>query len=158
MSYTKETRDLAARFIETMMHLAKMAEYKVPVDVDNLNVTQLRCLVLIQDNPGITQKELAERLEITPASVSVAMRHLVKMGLVERHPSETDGRIMNLFLGPRGQKMVHDTQNIRIEVFSDVLSNLPIEDQRMMVEAMERAVASKQRKMLLESEEESEAV
>lgn len=54
---------------------------------------------------GVTQKALAERLEISPAALAVTLGKLEKGGFVEKKPCERDGRLNLLALTERGTKI-----------------------------------------------------
>ncbi|XXY52942.1 MarR family transcriptional regulator [Sorangium sp. So ce269] len=56
---------------------------------------------LLGENVGLTQRELAERLQITAASLSVLVGRLEKKGLVERTPDEDDARASRVRCTPR---------------------------------------------------------
>ncbi len=49
-----------------------------------LNPTTAKVACLVQDEPGVAQRSLAERLELAPSSVNWHVRRLVKVGLLER--------------------------------------------------------------------------
>ena len=55
--------------------------------------------------PGITQKELASRMEISPASVAISIRRLEAAGLIRRERDGQDARILHLFLTEAGREM-----------------------------------------------------
>ncbi len=59
----------------------------------------------LRRQPGITQKELAQHLEISPASVAISIRRLEAAGLVRREGDRKDGRVMHLYLTPAGEEM-----------------------------------------------------
>ena len=59
----------------------------------------------IRRTPGITQKKLAEHLEISPASVAISIRRLEGAALIRRQRDEKDGRVMHLYLTPAGEEM-----------------------------------------------------
>lgn len=144
-----EAHQLATRFVNVWRSVVKMIRFKMPDPVlEKLNITHLRALEMIREVPGITQKEIGEHLEIKPSSVSVAIRQLEDQELIERQPDDDDGRIMRLYLARRGQRMVHKIQEAQVKHVTDFLGALPIEDQRMVVEALERAVAARQSHML----------
>ena len=52
--------------------------------------------------PGSTQRELAEVMDISPASVTISIKRLEAAGLVRR---EKKGREMRLYLTPEGEAM-----------------------------------------------------
>ncbi|WP_438023667.1 MarR family winged helix-turn-helix transcriptional regulator [Sorangium sp. So ce233] len=56
---------------------------------------------LLGERVGITQRELAERLQITAASLSALVGRLEKKGLVERTPDESDARAFRVRCTPR---------------------------------------------------------
>lgn len=60
-------------------------------------------LSVIAQHPGITQKELAETLNIQPASVSELLMKLEKKGLVHREKDERDRRSIKVQLTEEGQ-------------------------------------------------------
>ncbi len=62
-------------------------------------------LFRIRQRPGLTQKELAEEMEISAASVAISVKRMEAAGLIERRRDETDARIIHLYLTPEGQKM-----------------------------------------------------
>lgn len=62
-------------------------------------------LFLLRRQPGITQKELARCLEISPASVTTSIRRLEAAGLVRREGDPRDGRVIHLYLTPEGEAM-----------------------------------------------------
>lgn len=145
MAASEETHRLAARFLQVFISVYQLTQQELPDSVlEQLNVNQLRALQLIQQSPGITQKEIAEHLDITAASVSVSISKMVRDTLVERVPDEVDGRVMRLHLGPRGQKLATAARQQQLELVADLLSGLPLEEQQTVVTLIERALAARQ--------------
>jgi DNA-binding MarR family transcriptional regulator len=60
----------------------------------------LRALVVEE---GITQSELAEHLQVRPATVSNALRRMEAAGLLERRGDDEDQRISRVFLTDAGR-------------------------------------------------------
>jgi DNA-binding MarR family transcriptional regulator len=140
----QETRELALRFMEVMEQSFRRFARHVPKPTESifreLNVNQIRALHYLHEKPGSAQKELAEFLEVTPAAISTAMREMEQMRLVERKADEKDARQMQLYLSARAQRMLNEYRNLRSEGVVQLLRALPIEEQRMVVEALERAI------------------
>ena len=59
---------------------------------------QWAILIWLERQPGITQKELAEILEVEPISVARLIDRLEARGMVERRPDPRDRRIWRLHL------------------------------------------------------------
>lgn len=54
---------------------------------------------------GVTQSELAHRLHIAPATVTIALQRMEKSGLIERCPDEQDQRVSRVFLTEKGRSL-----------------------------------------------------
>ncbi len=65
---------------------------------------EMRIAGLLMGEENITQKDLAEKLAVRPATLSVAISKLEAQGLVERVASQTDKRVNYLHLKP-GEKI-----------------------------------------------------
>lgn len=59
-------------------------------------------LIHLRRHPGITQRELAVGMDISPASVTISIKRLEAAGLVRR---EKHGRQMHLYLTREGEAM-----------------------------------------------------
>lgn len=140
----QETRELALRFMEVMEQSFRRFGPRVPKHMNSafrdLNMNQIRALHVLHANPGSAQKELADFLEVTPAAISTAVREMEQMGLIERNADENDARQMRLYLSSHAQKMLNQYRDMRCEGVSQLLRALPLDEQRMVVEALERAI------------------
>jgi DNA-binding MarR family transcriptional regulator len=135
------TQQLAARFLDVVTHLFELTKLDNPDGVvAQLSVKQLQALDLIRREPGISQKALAERLEVTSASVSIWIGKMVEAQLVERWAHNDDARVMHLYLGPYGRELVNKLQQAQVDTIADFLNDLPLEDQQLVVETLERAL------------------
>jgi DNA-binding MarR family transcriptional regulator len=58
------------------------------------------------DEDGLTQKELADALGLTPSTAVSAIDNLERQGLVERRLNDTDRRKRHIFLSPTARNLV----------------------------------------------------
>ncbi|MDD2795106.1 MarR family winged helix-turn-helix transcriptional regulator [Acidocella sp.] len=65
-------------------------------------------LLRLARNPGLSQKEVADMLEVEPISVARLVDRLAAAGLVERSADEQDRRIWRLHLLPRATAMLEE--------------------------------------------------
>lgn len=140
---SSETYELADRLLRVFETLSKLVRYRVPPGIKeplNLSLTQVRILHLLFKHPGVSQKELADRLEVTPAAISQAVRALLAADLVERHSDPQDTRAWQLYLSPHGQNLVEGVLATQRQAVATLLSGLPLEEQYVVVEALERAL------------------
>lgn len=56
-----------------------------------------------------SQKQIADRLEISPAAVAVMLKKLENGGYVERKPSKTDNRYNEIFITDKGRQIIEQS-------------------------------------------------
>ena len=71
---------------------------------------QSACLLVIANYPGITQRELAERLSKAAPTVAVMLQKMEAAGLIIRNNDDQDRRLIRVFLTDRG-KALYDELN-----------------------------------------------
>ncbi|RYE46442.1 MAG: MarR family transcriptional regulator [Hyphomicrobiales bacterium] len=81
-------------------------------------------LVLIADNPGRKQTEIAEVLGIKRANFVTLMHGLENRGLVERIPSAADKRANALHLTEEGQALLTHARQIHDAMEQDLVDRL----------------------------------
>jgi DNA-binding MarR family transcriptional regulator len=97
-----------------------------------LHSGQPRILHTIANMNGSTQKEIADKLQISPASLAVSIKRLQKAGLLEKVTDESDLRVNQIYLTEKGRKVQSESladliafDNYLIEGFSpDEISQL----------------------------------
>lgn len=107
-----ETRLMRA--IEMMIKTDKMHRFMIDSHVKEIGIhrTQHRILMhLARDGMLPSQKELADRLDITPAAVTGALKKIEQDGYVERTLGQ-DSRYNELKITKKGIDMVNRTREI----------------------------------------------
>ncbi len=107
-----------------------------------LSLNQIGILETIYFHPGIAQKAIAEINGLTAASVSVTLRSLENDGFIERRQSETDGRQMEIYLGPQGQRLMRDTRRITEQAMEEFLEPLSMAQQQELISTLERLMVA----------------
>lgn len=85
---------------------------------------QWAILIWLQRQPGLSQKELAEILEVEPITVARLIDRLEARGAVERRPDPRDRRIWRLHLGPPSAEMLAEIAHQRGEITKMLLAGL----------------------------------
>lgn len=142
-----ETQELAMRFLRVFEESFKLlGRHKPPPGHElfkDLKFNQMRAMQLLYNEPGMPQKELAEKLEVTAAAISTSINQLERMQLVERRRDKVDARLWRLYLSEKGGQLIDQSRTARCNAVATLLEGLPLEEQRMIVEAMERALNMK---------------
>lgn len=100
----------------------------------------LRMLSVLGRNPGISPKELAERLEIRPASLSERIARMESEALLRRDAHPSDQRRVQLFILPAGEKMLMEAKAVREEDRRLVSEVLSVDEQKMFCGISEKLI------------------
>lgn len=94
--------------------------------VRKMGFTRAQWLVLrrVCDQPGVSQRDLAEVLEIERASAGRLIDKLEEFGWLERRPDDSDRRVKRLFLTDLGRKIHRDISPIAEAMVAEELSGL----------------------------------
>lgn len=87
-----------------------------------------RILIQLERQDGITQKQLAEMIDIRPQSLSELLYKLEQDGLIERRACELDKRASLVFLSPIGRARIDAIREERRRFADEFLSPLSEEE------------------------------
>jgi DNA-binding MarR family transcriptional regulator len=76
-----------------------------------LSVTQLRVMFILRAEPGLAAGALAERLAVTPSTLTRIMDRLARHGLIERIPDVEDRRRVVHELSESGRSLVGEMES-----------------------------------------------
>jgi MarR family transcriptional regulator, transcriptional regulator for hemolysin len=81
-------------------------------------------LIWLERQPGISQKELSELLEVEPITVARLIDRLEARGMVERRPDPRDRRIWRLHLRPDALPVLREIDHQRDQITRMVTDGL----------------------------------
>jgi DNA-binding MarR family transcriptional regulator len=99
-------------------------------------------LIWLERQPGISQKELAELLEVEPITVARLVDRLESRALVERRPDPRDRRIWRLHLSGPAHLMLREINQQRADMAGMVTHGIDEDSQTIMIEALVRMKAT----------------
>ncbi len=103
---------------------------------------QWAILIWLERQPGISQKELAELLEVEPITVARLIDRLEARGMVERRPDPRDRRIWRLHLRAPAFPMLREIDHQRADIFDIVAQGVDPATLEAMTEALVTMKAS----------------
>lgn len=74
----------------------------------NIYPGQAPLLFILRENAGLNQKQLAKKLLIKPATITVMLNRMEKANLVERRQDEKDQRISRVYLTEKGRQVCNE--------------------------------------------------
>ena len=99
---------------------------------------QARALRVIATEGPLRPGILAERLRITPRSVTEVVDALIERGLVNREPDPSDRRAMVLSLTSAGEELGAEVRACRAAHTRSVFGSLSEEDQETLLALLDR--------------------
>ena len=97
-----------------------------------LSTTEASMISFLAEHGSLSQRELAELLQITPAPCGVAIDGLVKRGLVERRADPADRRVWRIVLTEAAVPVVQDFERVDAELRADLRAGLARADRRQL--------------------------
>ena len=111
-------------------------------DFKDLGITRGNYVVMyfINENPGITQAELADITQKDRNVVTKTIDKLEEKGFVKRVRGEKDRRSFTLFLTDSGERIVSDYWHILIDGEAELLGKLTAQEQEMFLKLTDKLV------------------
>ncbi len=116
------------------------------------NMTRAQWVMMMRLNrqPGLSQKELAEILEVEPITVARLADRLESRNLIERRPDPQDRRVWRLHLLPQAQPLLEQLTCHRDDLINLITAKLDPETVEIVVKALRcmRATLSKRTELV----------
>ena len=98
-------------------------------------------LYVLHEQEGLTQSELAARLEVAPATVTKMLQRLERAGFVQRQTDSEDQRVSRVYLTDAGRAIQGDVVAVLGRLAAETFGNFTIEERvvlrRLMIDMRE---------------------
>ena len=129
------------RMLDLLKRMSRLPVMKPPSE-SPLSMSQVAMLNWVARSPGCGVREIAQGLCVTPPTISVGVRKLIKDGWLEQREDPQDRRARPLFLTEKGDafvEIVHQHQTQKIKLF---LSGLSSSEQEQLISLLHRAISA----------------
>lgn len=99
---------------------------------------QPHLMSLLAQQDGQRQKELAERLQITPATVNVMIGRMEKAGLLQRRADAADQRASRVFLTEKGRAVQEEIREEMAQIEAEAFAGFSDADRETMRGLLQR--------------------
>ncbi len=99
---------------------------------------QMRVIAMVAMQEGISQKDLAFLLGIRPQTLGEMLRKLEEYGMVERKKSETDGRVIEVYLTDLGRTHAEAFAEQRKLMAADLFAVLSDEEKDQLAAILDK--------------------
>lgn len=127
--------------VHKLCRVSLLHRYRISVALSGLNLYrgQPEILEYLSKHGDCSQKELADSLGVSPASIATSLKRMSKEDFIKRTPDENDRRINRLKITEKGENtrlegrkrcdkidkiMFSDFSDDEVAVFSDMLSRI----------------------------------
>ena len=107
-----------------------------------LSTPQIAFVTWVNRSPGCGVLDIAKGLNVTPPTVSVGVRRLVKDGWLEQHVNPDDKRARPIYLTEKGNELVEALKEHRTQMVKVFLSGLEDEEKEQLICLLDRAVSA----------------
>jgi MarR family transcriptional regulator, organic hydroperoxide resistance regulator len=125
---------------------------------DGTHLGQAFCLRLLAAEEGMTQRDLARTLRLSPPTVSKMLRAMEKAGTVERRPDAADQRLTRVYLTPGGRERETALRGVSAAYVSQTVGTLPEDDRRELARLLDELAASMTRAIAAQTHDAAEAL
>jgi len=128
-------------YLHDVAHLLRIAVDK-RARMHDMTRAQWLILLRLYRQPGMSQKELAELLEVEPITVARLVDRLEQRRMVERRPDPHDRRIWRLHLLPDAAPLISEIEAERDEIARMVRQGIDAESMAVLVGALQKMKAT----------------
>lgn len=127
----KDEKDLSIFIIlHQIVHMSKYQEIK-KTEALGIKPGQAVILFMLGCKGGLSQKQLAQEIGITPPSMTVALRKMEESGFILREPDDEDQRVIRIRLSEKGKQYVDEIKSI-LEEMEELLYEGISSEERML--------------------------
>jgi len=114
----------------------------MPPKESPLSMPQAMLVNWVARTPGCGVLDIAKGLNLTPPTVSVGIRKLVKSGWLEQREDPNDRRARPIYLTDKGQAFAAGMKAHRTDMLKQFLSGLTNDEQEQLICLLDRAVTA----------------
>lgn len=143
---------------EEIMHVSRRLLQRGAQMMEDMNigVGQVPILKLLSDNGTMTQRQIAEEIRVTPATICGTIKRMERAGLIQRASTERDGRVTCISLTDEGRLRTKQAAKIIELSHRELLHGFSEEECRRMEDFVRRMGENLVRAIGMADEEESD--
>ncbi len=128
------------QLIDLLKKLMDMGAGQPPAAKLGLSPTQVSILDQIQLNRELSVNKLSAALNLSPPTVSVAVKKMEENGYIRKSINNTDARVTNLTLTEKAKILHKQIEDYRLKKVKKLLTNLKDKEQEDFLLLLEKAV------------------
>lgn len=110
-----------------------------------LRPVEFTILTLVHENPGVSARQLADALAVTPPNITMWIDKLERRGLIARERSTTDRRAQHIRTTPAGAALARQAVERVLEGEQATLAALSPAERAMLIELLHKVARCRRR-------------
>ncbi len=106
-------------------------------EVHGLFLAEFKCLRLFGTNENLNNKEIANRMNLSPSRLTRIIDGLVRRGYMLREINQKDRRNMSVFLSRRGKILTNKLNKAFVGIHYEILQDIDVSQHESLIGAME---------------------
>ena len=98
---------------------------------------EFRCLRLMGSEGSLNNKDIAERMNLSPSRLTRIVDGLEKKGYMQREINKGDRRNMKISLSRRGKILTNKLNKAFVDLHSEILQDIDVSQHEPLITAME---------------------
>ncbi len=117
--------------------------------LERLNITyaQLMVLRVIDNEPGITAKEILMQMDTDKATLSGVISRLERDDYIYRVQNEKDGRVRNIYVSEGSEELCAEVNVIEEACMRDLIAGIPEQEAESFLNVLDKFIANQVRKI-----------
>ncbi len=138
---TNHTADRLANL--TFSLLANCQEKEVRLaEVHGLTQAEFRCLRLFGSDESLNNKQIAERMNLSPSRLTRIIDGLVKKEYINREIDQNDRRNMKVTLSKKGKTLTQQLNKAYVDIHKEILEDIEVKQHEPLITAMEHLLVA----------------
>ncbi|AWZ47615.1 MarR family transcriptional regulator [Clostridiaceae bacterium 14S0207] len=136
---SKSVKILNELLVETFNDILTIEQNAIKEgNLKDLSITEIHTIAAIGMYDSKAMSEIAQQLEITVGTLTIAINNLVKKGYVERKRSETDRRVVLIELTRKGKLAFRVHEKFHSDMIRATIEGLSDEEESVLINSLEK--------------------
>lgn len=93
---------------------------------------QAGILFIMEEEGNLSQRELAEKMNVTPASITNSIQKMEKAGYIMRCPDPKDQRVMRLYMTEKSKEYLTEAKKAGRQIEEQLLKGMSLEEKLLL--------------------------
>lgn len=134
MSTVEQINNIWVSLFNEVMELEEQAI--ITEEFEDITNNDMHIIEAVGLGEGNNMSTIAQKISVTPGSLSTAMNNLVHKHYVERARSETDRRVVNITLTEKGRRAYQHHKEFHDQMTRAALASLSKEEIRVLIKSL----------------------